>query len=472
MTLEMPGMPTPEARLQALGRLAKLLCDDDTLLDEIGVAWNEPERYVTARAERLSDRGIEKPIPQLAFIALVDALQARKRCVEIDWRADPRDMVKAVRTLLRGFQRKGWKPPRLEDGVELAELLSVVGSSIEGMGLSLCHLDHQSDSYALVLMATHDVNAATELALSSDVGRLSVFRVKEDAVKPPVAIRLCTITTIDVASREPPREFFALPRRRVVTFDGKVLHLSGPEGSGSVTLDGELLPDFDPSADAPRHVLVRSGQHFGLASGQFVRLWSPSGESVLYRNEPALTPDDGGGHAGVAYGGISDDPTVVVAVFRPADAGLGALLPVVLRLTTGKKRTARLDVLHPRERLSAIAWHDDSPYVVARGNREGTESYAVYSRCLAPPGDLAPLIDLGEDCTSRVSSSFGHLLVTYVRRQGAPCAVFSLAQPSQAPRALELPPGTTILDHEQDGFWYFEPRGSRGRYVLAEPVGS
>ncbi len=489
-------MATDEARLEALGRLAKLFCDDDAVLTEIALAWNEPGRYVAEFAERLSDRGIDAPIADLAFIALVDALQARKRCIEIDWKVWPKEMASAVRALLRTLKRTGWKTPKLDDGEELADLMCVVGSSLQGMGLSLCSLSHQSDSYALVLLPTGLVELAIELALLADIGRVLVWRVEEKVARPTPPMQLRTITTIDVELSEPPRQFFAMPRRRIVTFDGKALFLGSAEGAGQVPLDRELLPDFDPAASSPQHVLVRSGQQFGLASRQFVRLWSPAGDSVLYRVDPPLAPNATGAYAGVVAGGISDDPHVVVAVFHRAASQAEDVHPGVLRLATGKKKTARFDQLdsqgklgHAKRdrlpmsstvrlsaqlrrtpRLGTIAWLDDMPYVVARGREEGTPSYAVYSRYYAPFGDLEQLIDLGEDCASRVSSSFAHLLVTYVGRAGSPCAVFSTAHPTRPPRALELPPGATLLDHEDDAFWYFEPHESRGRYVLADPV--
>jgi hypothetical protein len=489
-------MATNEARLEALGRLAKLLCDDDAVLGELALAWSEPARYVAEHAARLSDRGIDAPIADLAFIALIDALQARKRCIEIDWKVCPREMVSAVRSLLRSFKKKGWKAPKLDDGEELADLVAVVGSSLEETGLSLCTLNHQSDSYSLVILPTSAVELAIELARIADIGRVLHWRVEEKVARPPPALELRTITTLDADVAAPPRQFFALPRRRVVTFDGKALFLASPEGAGRIPLDRDLLPDFDPAASSPQHVLVRSGQQFGLASRQFVRLWSPAGESVLYRVEPPLAPNADGSHVGAASGGISDDPHVVVAVFHRAAAAAEDVHPAVLRLTKGKKKVATFEHLdahgnlgHARRdrlpmsstvrlnahlrrtpRLGAIAWLDDMPYVVARGTEEGTPAYAVYSRYDAPYGDLEPLIDLGEDCVARVTSSFAYLLVTYVRREGAPSAVFSTPHPTRPGRAVELPAGATLLDHEDGAFWYFEPHGSGGHFVLADPV--
>ncbi|HEX4337357.1 MAG TPA: hypothetical protein VH062_15680 [Polyangiaceae bacterium] len=431
-----------EERLRALGQLAGLLCDDASVAGELVLAWNEPDRYTADHGERLGDRGIDAPTRDLAFIALVDALRERKRCIEIDWRADPGDMVKAVRALLRQYKRTGWKTPKLDDGEELETLLRVVGSSIAATGLSLCSLDHQSDSYALVLLPSADVDAAIELARSSEVGQVAVWRKVDAIVEPEPPVRLRTIATFDGESPAPPHAFFALPRRRAVAFDGAVLSLVSADGTGHLALDRELLPDFDAAAARPEHVLVRSGQHFGLASREFVRLWSPSGESVLYRNDPPVASEVG--ELIGETGGISDDPAVVITGFRSAGAETNDIRVGVFRLSSGKKKMARFELLDTPH-SGALAWLDD----------------ARYEQRLA----------LDELHASRVSSSFAHLLVTHRQREGGPASIFSLAPPSSLPRVLELPPGATLLDEEADGFWYFEPAAPHGRYVLAEAIG-
>jgi hypothetical protein len=242
-------------------------------------------------------------------------------------------------------------------------------------------------------------------------------------------------------------------------------------------------------------VLVRSGQTVALVSRRFVRQWSAPNESVLFRNEPELPPSERGNYAAPVAGGISDDPHVAVAVFHHANLPDEAIHPAVLRLDP-QARIARFDALDKNGRLGraerdrlpmssalrlqvhlrrfpqlgSIAWLEDTLYVVARGREEQSPSYAVFASYHAPWGQLAPILDLGEYCATRVSSSRRNLLVTYTERAGQPSQVFNLARPAHTGIPVALPAGAVLLDHEADGFWYLECDATSARYVFAQPT--
>jgi hypothetical protein len=168
-------MSSSAERLSALSELARLTGADEPLLSELRSAWNEPARYVDEHSDRLSDRGILQPFLGLPFIALVDGLQQRKLCRELDWREDPETMVEAVRELLAQRGVSGWQAPELDDGEELPQLMGVVDASLAPLGLSLCALDIQSDCYPIVLVPAAEVQAAQTLADTAGVGKLLRF---------------------------------------------------------------------------------------------------------------------------------------------------------------------------------------------------------------------------------------------------------------------------------------------------------
>ena len=111
---------------EMLEALARLLAEDESLIDELRLAKLEPERYCARYAERLELRGIRAPRPELELIALLDGLIERQACVELDWREEPEGLVAAITQLRRRYPAIDWSPPQLQ-GVSLEQALERFG---------------------------------------------------------------------------------------------------------------------------------------------------------------------------------------------------------------------------------------------------------------------------------------------------------------------------------------------------------
>lgn len=66
------------SRVGKLGIVARLFPQGSTIAREVELAERDPMAYVRRFAQRLDDRDIPKPVRQLPWIALVDALIAAR----------------------------------------------------------------------------------------------------------------------------------------------------------------------------------------------------------------------------------------------------------------------------------------------------------------------------------------------------------------------------------------------------------
>ncbi|MEV4319089.1 DUF6630 family protein [Actinocrispum sp. NPDC049592] len=159
-------MPLP-AR-DALNAIATLLAPDApevaALVDH---AHTDPSGYLQAHADRLDERGIDEAEPELAWIALVNALTDHGLLAEVDWKEDPGDIVGQLRELRSSPGPSAWV---WFDDTDLPtyDFLEFAGARLREAGTALAVLDIESDCYPLVLLAA---SRADELvSLAADAG--------------------------------------------------------------------------------------------------------------------------------------------------------------------------------------------------------------------------------------------------------------------------------------------------------------
>lgn len=161
---------TPEQQRAALLELGRLLSlEDDSVVQEVAMAHDQPHDYVNKWEDRLTNRGIEQAIPALAWIALVDALAEQQLAVEIDWKQEPETVLAAVSDLL---DRKGWLLPPESRGLEQAvdpqgytfDNLIALHHVLQTHGLSLGHLDIEGDCYVLIVCRSSETAELERLA--------------------------------------------------------------------------------------------------------------------------------------------------------------------------------------------------------------------------------------------------------------------------------------------------------------------
>jgi len=150
----------------------QLSADSENVASEVVQALDHPELYVEQWADRLANRGIEEPIPELAWIALVDALDEQGLVWEVDWKADAKDILFAVHSLL---DRRGWHQPAADRQLEQAvrsgshtyDHLCKLHESLRPHGIVLGNLDINSDSYVLIVVREEEVEEIQQLAKAS-----------------------------------------------------------------------------------------------------------------------------------------------------------------------------------------------------------------------------------------------------------------------------------------------------------------
>ncbi|PVD10220.1 MULTISPECIES: DUF6630 family protein [unclassified Streptomyces] len=150
----------------SLAEIAALLAPaHPDVAEEVLRAHDSPHDYVSAFADRLDDRGIDEPVDDLAWIALVDALAAHGLLAEFDWKEDPRE----IRAQLRKLESRPSVDPWVlfeTDASTLPtdEFLHACGRHYREIGAALAVLDIDSDCYPVVGLRAARSDELTALA--------------------------------------------------------------------------------------------------------------------------------------------------------------------------------------------------------------------------------------------------------------------------------------------------------------------
>ncbi|QXE38384.1 hypothetical protein KQY30_33260 [Streptomyces sp. GMY02] len=168
----MPDRTTPVA--EALAELAELLAPGrPAVTEEVLLAYEDPETYVRTHAGRLDERGIDEPVDDLAWIALVDALTAQGLLAEVDWKESGEEIRRQVRALESRPATDPWSlasNANKADEADEAEALDTYaflthyGALHLDVGTALAVLDIESDCYPLVLLPAARAAELTPLA--------------------------------------------------------------------------------------------------------------------------------------------------------------------------------------------------------------------------------------------------------------------------------------------------------------------
>ncbi|MFI0875073.1 hypothetical protein C6W96_00280 [Streptomyces sp. CS149] len=150
----------------SLAEIAALLAPaHPDVAEEVLRAHDSPHDYVSAFADRLDERGIDEPVDDLAWIALVDALAAHGLLAEFDWKEDPQE----IRAQLRKLESRPSVDPWVlfeadETTLPTDEFLHACGRHYREIGAALAVLDIDSDCYPVVGLRAARADELTALA--------------------------------------------------------------------------------------------------------------------------------------------------------------------------------------------------------------------------------------------------------------------------------------------------------------------
>ncbi|WP_103512275.1 DUF6630 family protein [Streptomyces sp. SM13] len=133
--------------------------------EEVLRAHDSPHAYVSAFADRLADRGIDEPVDNLAWIALVDALEVHGLLAEFDWKEDAQE----IRARLQKLESRPSVDPWVlfearETGLPTDRFLDACGRHYREIGAALAVLDIDSDCYPVVGLRAARADELTALA--------------------------------------------------------------------------------------------------------------------------------------------------------------------------------------------------------------------------------------------------------------------------------------------------------------------
>jgi hypothetical protein len=159
----------------ALAGLARLLAPGEPeVAARVLHAYDSPDAYLAEHADRLEDRGIDTPIENLAWIALVDSLTDHHLLGEVDWKEAPEDIRDALGQLTSRPADEVWAWHDSEEDIFTHDFLKRAGEHTYAAGKALVLLDIESDCYPLAYLPVARVAELIELA--ADAGyRVEVF---------------------------------------------------------------------------------------------------------------------------------------------------------------------------------------------------------------------------------------------------------------------------------------------------------
>lgn len=151
-------------------------------------AIGDPAEYVRTHAKALSERGVRRPVPELPFLALLDALDAEGRVALLDHRAAPEDVVAALRAL-QPKRKLGWAWLKAHDEEALDDLgierfVAAIAAQSVPPELALVNLDTRSDQLALVFV---EADAVAALLAAAKAAHHPAARVAPKALPAPKA---------------------------------------------------------------------------------------------------------------------------------------------------------------------------------------------------------------------------------------------------------------------------------------------
>ncbi len=172
-------LPAPVNNEKLLALARQLVPDDETCLEDVRLAVEDPKGYVARFRSRLEERTIKGPEPDMPWIALVDALEARHLLVEVDCREAAEEIVDLIEPLVEryGLEPDHWDWIDEDDWTEAdaASFLQEANRRFASHGVVLGYIDISSESCPLIALRPDQFARAQELARGAGYGRIVRF---------------------------------------------------------------------------------------------------------------------------------------------------------------------------------------------------------------------------------------------------------------------------------------------------------
>ncbi|SFE62615.1 hypothetical protein SAMN04487969_104235 [Paenibacillus algorifonticola] len=159
----------PQLRNTALLELSRRLAfGQSQIVDEVSEAILHEEDYFVRWFDRLDERGISCPIPELPWFALVDSLQAEGLACEIDWKEGSYEVASVIENLLARKQllpEAEWNLEHEADEIlPTYDFLVKMFKLLQVHSITLACMDINSDSYVLITVRMEEYSELRALA--------------------------------------------------------------------------------------------------------------------------------------------------------------------------------------------------------------------------------------------------------------------------------------------------------------------
>ena len=165
-----PKVPLPpatpedwQALTDAVGQ-ALVPNDADALGAEVRLALLQPDAYLAQFGDALMQRGIESPQDVTPWLALVDGLDSREQCAEMDWKLDMDELIASLNGLRAAKERSIVLDALATSENFGADALEEAAALLRPHGVALVTFDIESDCYPLVLLPSAQVAHIQALA--------------------------------------------------------------------------------------------------------------------------------------------------------------------------------------------------------------------------------------------------------------------------------------------------------------------
>jgi hypothetical protein len=157
-------MPKTTSPLSHLITLSARLGGDTRLKADLTLAVQAPAKYFDKYRERMAQWDFEGPVTDLAWTALLDGLEERKKLWKVDWREHPKEVAGILKRL--GPKTKAvwtWITPKTHALGPQAFLKKATNELVK-RGWALLSLTVGEDTYALVILPTRHKNSVIHIA--------------------------------------------------------------------------------------------------------------------------------------------------------------------------------------------------------------------------------------------------------------------------------------------------------------------
>lgn len=161
------NMKTVIDRTAIAGLVMLLGSGDSTLLDEVLLAVDNPEKYFARFEDDLAERWIEEPERVSFWLALVDGLQRRGYLWEVDWKNQGSNLAFVLERLSSQYEVELDFSSLAAQGDEYHPTIHYAESIVSLLspkGLTLVWLDIESDCYPWCVVSSVHVSEIQNLA--------------------------------------------------------------------------------------------------------------------------------------------------------------------------------------------------------------------------------------------------------------------------------------------------------------------